>query len=71
MKRAPKARAAKSLPSWKRVGDDLQRIAVPGGWLYRHVTQWTFRADSMSFTGSGNWTPVWSAPCFVPKARVP
>lgn len=53
-------------PEWEQFADDVQRIAVPGGHLYR-TCSWVELSSGPGEPNRGYYH--WSDPVFVPEAR--
>lgn len=51
-------------PEWEDYAEDVQRIGVEGGWLYRTST-WVEHASAPSEPNRGY--SRWSSPVFVPR----
>lgn len=54
-------------PEWEELADEVQRIAIPGGWLYR-TRSWVELPSGSDEPNRGYWHT--SGPVFVPDATV-
>lgn len=53
-------------PKWENFAEQAERLAVPGGHLYR-TCSWVEHPTGPDQSRDGYWH--WSAPVFVPEVR--